>query len=109
MIRKRVPKLLTILATAACIFGFVLVAPTATESLPSISPVPTANAVPVGNGYDMTCTKANDNQVNCVIAGCPRVYEDLAGDLHQLQDQRWGAKQHPEVVRQHHDGDRQLC
>ena len=32
MIRKRVPKLLTILATAACIFGFLLMAPAATEN-----------------------------------------------------------------------------
>ena len=79
MIRKRTTKLLTILATAACIFGIVLVAPTNTES-PTLSPMPTANAVPVGNGYDITCTRANDNQTSCVIAGCPRVHEDLAGD-----------------------------
>ena len=58
----------------------MVIAPTATENLPSISPIPTASAVPVGNGYDITCTQANDNQSNCVIAGCPRVYEDLAGD-----------------------------
>jgi hypothetical protein len=77
MIRKRVPKLLTILAAAACIFGLVLVAPAET---PTLSPLPTAGAQPMGNGYDMTCTKANDNQVNCVVTGCPRVHEDLAGD-----------------------------
>lgn len=77
MIRKRVPKLLTILATAACIFGFVLVAPADT---PTLSPMPTAGAQPMGNGYDATCTKANDNQVTCNISGCPRVHEDLAGD-----------------------------
>ena len=77
MIRKRVPKLLTILATAACIFGVVLVAPADT---PTLSPMPIASAVPMGNGYDVNCTKSNDNQVTCNISGCPRVYEDLAGD-----------------------------
>lgn len=79
MIRKRLPKLFIVLATAACIFGVVLVTPADTET-PALSPVPVASAVPVGNGYDITCTKANDNQATCVIAGCPRVYEDLAGD-----------------------------
>jgi hypothetical protein len=77
MIRKRVPKLLTILATAACIFGFVLVVPAET---PMLSPMPTAGAQPLGNGYDVVCTKANDNEVTCNISGCPRVHEDLAGD-----------------------------
>jgi hypothetical protein len=77
MLRKRVPKLLTILATAACIFGLVLVAPADT---PTLSPMPIANAVPLGNGYDVTCTKANENEVTCNISGCPRVHEDLAGD-----------------------------
>jgi hypothetical protein len=77
MIRKRVPKLLTILACAACMFGLVLVAPAET---PTLSPMPTASAQPMGNGYDMTCTKANDNQVTCNVAGCPKVHEDLAGD-----------------------------
>jgi hypothetical protein len=82
MIRKRVPKLLTILATAACIFGFVLVAPAATEKLPSISPLPTASAEVLPNGYDVNCTKVNDLQVLCTVAGCPRVNveDDLAGD-----------------------------
>ncbi len=77
MIRKRVPKLFTILAAAACIFGVVLVAPADT---PTLAPMPIASAVPMGNGYDVTCTKSNDNQVTCNISGCPRVFEDLAGD-----------------------------
>jgi hypothetical protein len=79
MIRKRVPKLLTILATAACIFGFVLVVPTDT---PALSPVPTASAQVLANGYDVNCTKVNDLQVLCTVAGCPRVNveDDLAGD-----------------------------
>ena len=79
MIRKRVPKLLTILATAACIFGFVLVAPADTQTL---SPMPTADAQVLGNGYDVNCTKVNDLQVLCTVAGCPRVNveDDLAGD-----------------------------
>src|SRR5205085_6398111 len=77
VMRKLIPKLLTMLATAACIFGFVLMAPADT---PTLSPMPTAGAQPMGNGYDATCTKANDNQVTCNISGCPRVHEDLAGD-----------------------------
>jgi hypothetical protein len=77
VMRKQIPKLLTMLATAACIFGFVLMAPADT---PTLSPMPTAGAQPMGNGYDATCTKANDNQVTCNISGCPRVHEDLAGD-----------------------------
>jgi hypothetical protein len=82
MIRKRVPKLLTILATAACIFGFVLVAPTASENLPSVSPLPIAGAEVLPNGYDVNCTKVNDLQVVCTVGGCPRVNveDDLAGD-----------------------------
>ncbi|GFG55522.1 hypothetical protein CQY20_30420 [Mycolicibacterium agri] len=78
MIKKRIPRLCTILAAAAFIFGLTLVAPPDTPT--PLSPIPIASAEPMGNGYDATCTKANDNQVTCVIAGCPRVHEDLAGD-----------------------------
>ncbi len=80
MIRKRIPKLCTILAGAALVFGALLVAPAV---MPTLTPImtPSANATPLGNGYDVTCTKANDNQVTCNIAGCPRVHEDLAGDV----------------------------
>jgi hypothetical protein len=77
MIRKRVPKLLTILATAACIFGFVLVVPADT---PTLSPMPTASADVLANGYDVNCTKVNDLQVLCTVAGCPKVAGDLVGD-----------------------------
>ncbi|TFV60983.1 hypothetical protein E4P42_01995 [Mycobacterium sp. PS03-16] len=66
------------MATAACIFGVVMVAPADT---PTLSPVPIAGAEVLGNGYDVNCTKSNDNQVVCTIAGCPRVHEDLAGDV----------------------------
>jgi hypothetical protein len=77
MIRKRVPKLLTVLATAACIFGLVLVAPAAT---PTLSPMPEASAVPLPNQYDVSCVPNGANVV-CTITGCPRVYEDYAGDV----------------------------
>lgn len=77
MIRQRVPKLLTILATAACIFGFVLVAPADT---PALSPLPTAGAEVLPNGYDVNCTKVSDLVVHCTVAGCPRVKDDYAGD-----------------------------
>ena len=43
--------------------------------------MPVAEADGLGNGYDVTCTKANDKQVVCNISGCPRVFEDLAGDV----------------------------
>jgi hypothetical protein len=78
--RKPIHKLCTILATAACIFGLVLVAPAV---MPTLTPImtPVANADVLGNGYDVNCKKANDSQVVCTYAGCPRVHEDLAGDV----------------------------
>lgn len=78
MIKKRIPKLCTILAAAACIFGLVLVAPAQTPT--SLGPMPNANAVPLPNQYDVSCTP-NGANVICTITGCPRVYEDYAGDV----------------------------
>ncbi|MBJ7386526.1 MAG: hypothetical protein JHC55_18775, partial [Mycolicibacterium sp.] len=66
-------RLCGVLAAAACILGVVLVTPT-------LSPVPSASAVPQPNGYDVNCTQSG-GQVVCTIAGCPRVFEDLAGDV----------------------------
>ncbi len=78
--RKQIPKLCTVIALTAFVFGLVLVAPAVMPTLaPSMTPV--ANADPLPNGYDVTCTKSNDSQVVCSIAGCPRVHEDLAGDV----------------------------
>jgi hypothetical protein len=68
--RKRLLKLLGMLAAAACLIGFV-----------SVTPAPTASADALGNGYDVTCTQANGSTVTCNISGCPRVHEDLAGDV----------------------------
>jgi hypothetical protein len=76
--RTRIPRLFGIFAAAACIFGVVLVTPAVS---PSSSPVPNASAVPQPNGYDVNCTQSNGGQVVCTIAGCPRVFEDLAGDV----------------------------
>jgi hypothetical protein len=75
--RKPIPKLLTILAAAACIFGFVLVAPADT---PTLSPMPTASATVLPNGYDVNCSKVSDTVVHCTVGGCPRVKDDYAGD-----------------------------
>ncbi|WP_286274207.1 hypothetical protein [Mycobacterium antarcticum] len=43
--------------------------------------IPVANADVLPNGYDVSCAPANDTQVVCEIAGCPRVYENYAGDV----------------------------
>ncbi|MGP4056552.1 hypothetical protein ACTWP6_17300 [Mycobacterium sp. 4D054] len=77
---KQIPKLWAMLAAAAVVFGLVWVAPAAVPTLaPSMTPVANADVLP--NGYDVNCTKSNDGQVVCTIAGCPRVHEDLAGDV----------------------------
>ena len=43
--------------------------------------MPVSHADVLPNGYDVSCKKANDSQVVCTIGGCPRVYEDYAGDV----------------------------
>ncbi|MFC7672019.1 hypothetical protein ACFQWH_03005 [Mycolicibacterium sp. GCM10028919] len=70
-------RLCGVLAAAACILGVVLVTPAMS---PTMSPMPSASAVPQPNGYDVNCTQSG-GQVVCTIAGCPRVFEDLAGDV----------------------------
>jgi len=42
-------------------------------------PVSKADVLP--NGYDVSCAQVNPNQVVCKVGGCPRVYEDYAGDI----------------------------
>jgi hypothetical protein len=81
MIKKPIPRLCTILAAAAFIFGLTLVAPPDTPT--PLSPIPVASAEVMPNGYDVNCTKVNDLQVLCTVAGCPRVNveDDLAGDI----------------------------
>jgi hypothetical protein len=77
--RKQIPKLCTVLVTAAFVFGLALVAPAVMPALvPSMTPV--ANADPLPNGYDVTC-KGNGGNTICQISGCPRIYEDYAGDV----------------------------
>ena len=67
MIRKRI---LAVLATAVAAIG-----------LATGLTMPVSNADVLPNGYDVSCTQVNPNQVVCKIGGCPRVYEDYAGDL----------------------------
>lgn len=43
--------------------------------------MPVSNADVLPNGYDVSCKQANNSQVVCTIGGCPRVYEDYAGDV----------------------------
>lgn len=69
--RRRVPKLLVVLGAVACLFATVVATPVM---------APTANADNLPNGYNVTCTPSG-GQVVCNIAGCPRVHEDLAGDV----------------------------
>src|SRR5436309_1196415 len=42
--------------------------------------MPVASADTLPNGYDVSC-KANGSNTICSIAGCPRVYENYAGDV----------------------------
>jgi hypothetical protein len=65
------------LASVACIFGFLVAVPTNT---PTLSPLPTASAEVLPNGYDVNCTKVSDTVVHCTVGGCPRVKDDYAGD-----------------------------
>ena len=43
--------------------------------------MPVSNADVLPNGYDVSCKQVNPTQVVCSIGGCPRVYEDYAGDV----------------------------
>ncbi len=66
------------------IFALFAVAVTALGLIVGLMPasnMAVSNADVLGNGYDVSCTKANDNQVVCKIGGCPRVYENYAGDM----------------------------
>jgi hypothetical protein len=67
MIRKRVSALLGIAAAVVAVAGTSL--------------LPVANADVLPNGYDVSCKQVNPTQVVCTIGGCPRVYEDYAGDV----------------------------
>lgn len=42
--------------------------------------MPVANADPLPNGYDVSCTP-NGNGAVCHVSGCPRVHDDEAGDV----------------------------
>ncbi|MDT5012284.1 MAG: hypothetical protein QOH57_3901, partial [Mycobacterium sp.] len=67
MIRKRI---CGVLATAGTALGL------ATGLM-----MPVANADVQTNGYDVSCKQVNANQAVCSVGGCPRVYEDYAGDV----------------------------
>ncbi len=86
MIRKRVPKLLTILATAACIFGFVLVAAggDAHTFADADRQCRTAGVI----GYDVTCTQTSDNQIDLHHRRLPASLRGLCRGRHAHQDQR---------------------
>src|SRR4030081_1261163 len=67
MIRKRI---LAVLATAGVALG-----------LAAGLTMPVSNADVLPNGYDVSCKQVNPTQVVCSVGGCPRVYEDYAGDV----------------------------
>jgi hypothetical protein len=75
MIRKRMARAFGVAVAAASIaLGVVMVAPV-------------ANAQPLSNGLDVTCTAVTDTQLTCVISGCPRVNGDYVVDaVHVLQN-----------------------
>jgi hypothetical protein len=71
MIRKRI---LAVLATAGTALGLAV----------GVT-MPVSHADPLSNGYDVSCKQANATQVQCLIAGCPRVdNDDNAGDVVHL-------------------------
>ncbi len=65
--RKRI---LAVLATASVALGLA-VGLTMPESHADVLP----------NGYDVSCVNNNNGVAICTITGCPRVHEDLAGDV----------------------------
>jgi hypothetical protein len=67
MNRKRI---LAFFATSVAALGLAVVLP-----------MPVSNADVLPNGYDVSCKKVNATQSVCTISGCPRVYENYAGDV----------------------------
>ena len=43
--------------------------------------MPESHADVLPNGYDVSCVNNNNGVAICTITGCPRVHEDLAGDV----------------------------
>ena len=62
------------LAIAAAVFAMA----------PGLMVMPVASADVLPNGYDVNC-QVNGTSTICTVAGCPRVYEDYAGDVVHLK------------------------
>src|SRR3954470_24882652 len=73
MIKKPTPKLFACAAAQACVFGFLVLAPA-------------ASADNLSNGLNVTCSAVGDNQLTCVIGGCPRVNGDYVVDALHVMD-----------------------
>ena len=79
--RKRLSRLFAMSVAAVCLSGIA-------NATPPMAP--TANAATLPNGYTVTCVP-NGQDAICNVSGCPRVYEDEAGDvihLGKIQPQR---------------------
>jgi hypothetical protein len=75
MIMKRLFKRLTI--TAAIAFS-------AATFTPFSAPIASAETLP--NGLTVTCSPVGENQLTCVIGGCPRVNGDYVVDIVHVMD-----------------------
>lgn len=76
MIKKRIPRLFACAAALACVFGFLMLTPA----------TPTASADNLPNGLTVTCSAVGDNQLTCVIGGCPRVNGNYVVDAVHVMD-----------------------
>jgi hypothetical protein len=97
MIRKRMARAFGVAVAAASIaLGVVMVAPV-------------ANARPLSNGLDVTCTADSDVHTTCIIGGCPRVNGDYVVDavhvmFNGIQDEFGFKCINGETARWGHDG-----
>ena len=76
MTRTRIFKRFAIAIAVACLSwtGVMMVA------------VPIANADALSNGLNVACNAVGDNQLTCVISGCPRVHGDYVVDAVHVMD-----------------------
>ena len=97
MIRSRITKALGVAVAAASV------------ALGLVTMSPAANAEPLSNGLDVTCTADSDVHTTCIIGGCPRVNGDYVVDavhvrMNGIQDEYGFKCINGETARWGHDG-----